>query len=80
MRPSRRQIQPFIRRWSVGRPSVTALLIALSVGAYAAQMIAELFLGGHEFFHSRLALDSAAIHAGQYWRFFTFVLDRLSNI
>ena len=74
MRPSRRQIQPFIRRWSVGRPSVTALLIALSVGAYAAQMMAELFLGGHEFFHSRLALDSAAIHAGQYWRFFTFAL------
>ena len=74
MRPPRRQIQPFIRRWAVGRPSVTALLIALSVGAYAAQMTGEFFLGGREFFHSRLALDGAGIHAGQYWRFFTFAL------
>ena len=74
MRPPRRQIQPFIRRWAVGRPSVTALLIAVSVGAYAAQTIVELFVGGHEFFHPWLALEGPSIHAAQYWKFFTFPL------
>ncbi len=74
MRPSRRQIQPFIRRWSVGRPSVTALLIAVSVGAYAAQTIAELFLGDPRFFHRWLALDGGSIHGAEYWKFFTFPL------
>ena len=74
MRPPRRQIQPFIRRWAAGRPSVTALLIALSVGAYAAQMIAELFLGDARFFHRWLALDSAGIAGAQYWKFLTFPL------
>lgn len=77
MRPSRRQIQPFIRRWSAGRPSVTALLIALSAGAFAAQMIAEFFLsdhGGKDLFLRWLALDGASIHAGEYWKFFTFPL------
>jgi len=29
MRPSRRQLQPFTRGWSAGRPSLTVLLIAL---------------------------------------------------
>lgn len=74
MRPPRRQIQPFIRRWAAGRPSVTALLIALSVGAYAAQMIAELFLGDARFFHRWLALDSAGIASAEYWKFLTFPL------
>ena len=77
MRPSRRQIQPFIRRWSAGRPSVTALLIALSAGAFAAQMIAEFFLsdnGGKDLFLRWLALDGASIRAGEYWKFFTFPL------
>ena len=77
MRPSRRQIQPFIRRWSAGRPSVTALLIALSAGAFAAQMIAEFFLsdhGGKDLFLRWFALDAASIHAGEYWKFFTFPL------
>ena len=82
MRPSRRQIQPFIRRWSAGRPSVTALLIALSAGAFAAQMIAEFFLGkpgGENLFVPWLALGGASIHAGQYWTFFTFPLLHHSN-
>ena len=74
MRPPRRQIQPFIRRWAVGRPSVTALLIAVSVGAFAAQTIVALFIGGREFFHPWLALDGVSIHAAQYWKFLTFPL------
>ena len=82
MRPSRRQIQPFIRRWSAGRPSVTALLIALSAGAFAAQMIAEFFLaehGGKNLFFQWLALDGFSIHGGQYWKFLTFPLLHDSN-
>lgn len=77
MRPSRRQLQPFIRPWSAGRPSATALLIALSVGAFGAQMAAEFFLGAHggkDLFLRWLALDGAGVHAGQYWKFFTFPL------
>ena len=77
MRPSRRQIQPFIRRWSAGRPSVTAILVALSVGAFASQMTAGFFLGEHsveQLFMNWLALDGASIQAGQYWKFFTFPL------
>lgn len=84
MRPSRRQIPPFIRRWPVGRPSVTALLVALSVGAYAAQLSTELFLpeqGGRGLFGTGsgilgewLELSQHGIAAGQYWRFFTFSL------
>ena len=41
MRPSRRQMQPFVRRWQAGRTSATALVVALSVGAYGAQFIVE---------------------------------------
>ena len=75
MRPSRRQIQPFIRRWAVGRPSVTALLIALSVGLYAAQLITEVLVTGKTwFFDPWLALDGRAVQAAQYWKFFTFAL------
>ena len=79
MRPSRRQIQPFIRRWSVGRPSVTALLIALSGGAFVAQMITEFCLGGDGLFRHWLALDGHSIHLRQYWTFLTFPLLHDSN-
>ncbi len=89
MRPSRRQIPPFIRRWPVGRPSATAVLVALSIGAYAAQLLTELFLPGQdahglaqqsaplikdELLRGWLALDRAGVTAGQYWKFFTFPL------
>ena len=78
MRHSRRQLQTFIRPWAAGRPSATALLIALSIGAFCAQMATEFFLGdrhgGKDLFFRWLALDGAGIHAGDYWRFFTFPL------
>ena len=79
MRPPRRQIQPFIRRWSVGRPSVATLLIALSVGAFAAQTIAQFCLGGDDLFRHWLALDGPAIRAGKYWTFLTYPLLHDSN-
>lgn len=78
MRNSRRQLQTLIRPWAAGRPSATALLIALSIGAFCAQMATEFFLGdrhgGKDLFFRWLALDGAGIHAGDYWRFFTFPL------
>lgn len=78
MRHSRRPLQTFIRPWAAGRPSATALLIALSIGAFCAQMATEFFLGdrhgGKDLFLRWLALDGAGIHAGDYWRFFTFPL------
>ena len=76
MRHSRRPTQTFIRPWVAGRPSATALLIALGIGAFCAQMATEFFLGDHpvgkDLFFRWLALDSAGIHAGQYWKFLTF--------
>jgi membrane associated rhomboid family serine protease len=77
MRPSRRQLQPFVRRWAAGRPSATALAVALSAGAYGAQLLVQLLLAGHpsqDVFRQWLALDPSAVHAGQWWKFLTFGL------
>src|SRR5688572_7176981 len=77
MRPSRRQTQPFVRRWPVGRPSATALLVAISVGAYAAQLLLEYMLAEHEqpkVLWDWLALDPASIVAGEYWKFVSYSL------
>lgn len=77
MRPSRRQTQPFIRRWSSGRPSATAVLVALSVGAYVSQLLLDYSLAEHgpaRLLQSWLALDGAAIRAGHYWTFLTYSL------
>lgn len=68
-------MQPFVRRWPAGRPSVTALALALSIGAFAAQSLVELLLAGQEsrnIFWQWLALDGASIAAGQWWKFLTF--------
>src|SRR5436305_14618651 len=77
MRPSRRQMQPFVRRWQTGRPSVTALVVALSIGAYGAQLLVELFLADQPtkgIFTQWLALGAQGIQMGQWWRFLTFGL------
>lgn len=77
MRPSRRQLQPFLRRWPAGRPSVTALLVALSAGAFAAQFLVENLLSGQpsqRIFQHWLALDQAGIALGYWWKFLSFGL------
>ena len=83
MRPSRRQTQPFLRRWPVGRPSATALLIALSFGAYVAQALIEYMLAEHEqgnLLGQWLALDGAGIAAGRYWTFLSYSLLHFSPV
>ena len=77
MRPSRRQIQPFVRRWQAGRNSITALVVALSVGAFAAQFIVETLFSGeapHQILREWLALNSAAVQSGHWWKFLSFGL------
>ena len=75
MRPSRRQSPPFIRRWTAGYPSVTVLLVALCIGAFAAQCIVEWMPGDQEskrILFRWLALDNEGIGDGHYWKFVTF--------
>ena len=75
MRPSRRQTQPFTRPWAAGRPSATAVLLAVNVGAFVSQMLIQFMLsdrGDQGLVRQWLALDDAGIQAGQLWKFFTF--------
>jgi len=77
MRPSRRQTQPFIRRWPSGRPSATAVLVALSVGAYVSQLLLDYALAGHGtagLLQTWLGLDGESIRAGYYWTVFSYSL------
>lgn len=77
MRPSRRQTQPFIRRWPSGRLTATAVLVALSAGAYTAQFLLDYALAEHGtagLLQEWLALDGASIRAGHYWTVFTYSL------
>jgi membrane associated rhomboid family serine protease len=70
-------MQPFVRKWPVGRPSATALVVALSLGAYAAQFLVHLLLADEptrEIFKQWLALDAAGIASGHWWKFLTFGL------
>jgi len=77
MRPSRRQAQPSLRRWTGGRLSATALLVALSVGGYVAQILLEYALIDHgqdALLRRWFALDGASIAAGEYWKFISYAL------
>jgi membrane associated rhomboid family serine protease len=70
-------MQPFVRRWPVGRPSATALVVALSLGAYVTQSVLQLLLKDEstwEIFQQWLALDAAGIASGHWWKFLTFGL------
>jgi membrane associated rhomboid family serine protease len=70
-------MQPFVRRWQAGRTSATALVVALSAGAYAAQFIVETIFSGqpsHEILREWLALDKAVVQSGQWWKFLSFGL------
>lgn len=72
MRPSRRQMQPFTRRWSGGRPSVTVVLVAVHVGVFAAQLLFELLQGHRLDLVQTFGLTRAAVHEGSWWQFLTF--------
>lgn len=77
MRPSRRQMQPFVRRWQTGHTSATMLVVALGGGAFGAQFFAELLLNGqpaHDILREWLALDSGALLSGHWWKFLSFGL------
>ena len=77
MRPSRRQTQPFVRRWQTGRTSATALAVALSFGAFGAQFIVETLFNGepaHQILRDWLALDSTVVQSGHWWKFLSFGL------
>jgi len=76
MRSPRRQMQPFTRRWSAGKPSITIVLLAVHGGAFAAQFVIE-FLQNNHFIQldplsSLLGLNAATALAGAWWQFLTF--------
>ena len=69
-------MQPFTRRWSVGKPSITLVLLAVHGGAFAAQFVVE-FLQSNHFIQldplaSLLGLRAASFAAGAWWQFLTF--------
>jgi membrane associated rhomboid family serine protease len=76
MGPSRRQMQPFTRRWSGGKPSVTVVLVAIHAGAFAAQLVFELLLGNRIPYTGWLldmfGLTGDAVRDGRWWQLFTF--------
>lgn len=78
MRPSRRQMLPFTRRWTEGRLTVTAVLIALHVAAFVAQLFVEFFNSDPVFGGLRsgewIALSGAGVEAGRLWQFASFTL------
>ncbi len=68
-------MQPFVRRWSGGRPSATALVVVLSLGAGGAQGLVHLLLAGQptqHIFWPWLALTGAGIEAGHWWEFLSY--------
>jgi membrane associated rhomboid family serine protease len=69
-------MQPFTRRWSVGKPSVTIVLLAVHVGAFAAQFVFELLQSNHfvqfEPLAPFLGLNATKVYAGAWWQFLSF--------
>lgn len=69
-------MQPFTRRWSVGKPSITIVLLAVHAGAFAAQFVFELLQSSHfiqlEPLAPFLGLNAAKVYAGAWWQFLTF--------
>ena len=70
-------MQPFVRRWQTGRPSATALVVAMSLGFYLSQLLVETCLldpSAKGLFQHWLALDGEAVQHGHWWKFVTFGL------
>jgi membrane associated rhomboid family serine protease len=76
MRPSRRQLQPFTRGWSAGRPSFTVLFIALHTAAFVAQFTFEQWQNDRQigdWLGQWLALSDNGIANGRFWQFLSFI-------
>lgn len=79
MRPSRRQMPPFTRRWAAGRVSATSVLVGAQAFAYTLQLCLEKGFGAdraypQSWFENLLGLSGAGIAEGNYWQFVSFVL------
>lgn len=74
---SPRQMTPFTRPWSPGRPSVTAILIALLVAIGSAQWLFIMLDGGETLkagsMVNWLGLSAESVNEGRYWQFFSFM-------
>ena len=78
MRPSRRQMLPFTRRWTEGRLSVTAVLVGAHAAAYAAQFVVEMLGPYHgvdpNWLWSWFALTGPRVADGNFWQFVSYAL------
>ncbi len=78
MRPSRRQMPQFTRRWAEGRVSATAVLVGAQAFVYTLQLCLEQFGRERHYGDSWLAdllgLSGDGIANGNYWQFASFIL------
>lgn len=86
MRPSRRQMPPFTRRWTEGRVSATSVLVGIQAFAYTLQLCLEKYgvdrsyaetwdlWGVAAWLRDLLGLSGAGIAGGNYWQFGSFAL------
>ncbi len=86
MRPSRRQIPQFTRRWAEGRISATSVLVGTQAFVYALQLCLEKYgldrsyaedwkpWACADWLQNLLGLSGAGIAAGKFWQFGTFAL------
>ena len=79
MRPSRRQMPQFTRRWTEGRVTATAVLVAAQVAAYVLQFC--LVMHGQDrgfaedtWLRQWLGLSGDGLARGNYWQFASFIL------
>ncbi len=78
MRPSR-QMQPFIRPWPAGKPSIVAILVAFAVAAAFAEWTVAIMqhgdiLGRRFGLHALLALTVEGMRHGRVWEILTYGL------
>lgn len=78
MKSHRRQLTRFHTGWSVGRPPLVMILIALNVAAFVLQIVVDGLLFPRNpyvvsFTTEWFALSRAGIAAGHYWQFITYM-------
>lgn len=78
MRSSRSQMQPFARHWPSGRPSLTAMLMVVSVTTACVYWSVFLLDRGDVLARGPvidlLALHGSAVSSGHWWQFVSFML------